>query len=189
LAHLFAVHYLYGAKSTEEGYYERRTISTIQELPEDKDQVSHILKVLSYIARKTHRPIRINKPIISGYNSEHKQAYSLVHASNLKAVGVDVVENGFWNRATQTQKVNKMDHPIGLGPGALGVLQALGDDVDKHEFLFDINQLLRIDVHAIGRLAGADGGYKDGAWTTEFACMDEHPKPNAIPPANDPLSL
>lgn len=188
LAHLFATHVLYGAKGTEEGYYMRRTISTSEEIPEDKEKVNHILQVLSYVARLLNRPIRINKRVISGYNEEPRQAYALVHAANMKSVGVDLVESGYWIRAGVRQHIIKTEHSIDLKENALGILSKLTDDEDKHEYVFDMEQLLGIDVHSLGNMTGVEGGYKDGAWTTEFACFPDHPKPHAIPPANAALS-
>lgn len=197
LAHLFAVHYLYGAKSTEEGYYMRRTISTLQEIPEDKEKINHILRVLSYISRKLDRPIRVNKARISGYNSEHKQGYSLVHAANLKSVGVDVVELNYWTRAVVAQKTLKTARNVTLSENSnvtlsenslINILSNLSDEEDIHELLFDIDQIAAIDSDAVGNLTGTEGGYQDGAWMTHFACFGDHPNPKAIPPANDPLS-
>jgi hypothetical protein len=188
LAHLFAVHFLYGAKSTEEDYYMRRTISTFEEIPEDKEKINHILQVLSCVSRLLNRPIRINKRVISGYNQEPRQAYALVHAANLKSVGVDIVESGYWIRAGVRQHTIKTEHLIDLKEKALDVLSKLTDDEDKHEFVFEIEQLLAIDVHSLGNMIGVEGGYKDGAWTTAFACFPEHPRPHAIPPANAALS-
>jgi hypothetical protein len=189
LQHLFALHQRYGAKKTEEGYYMRRTISTLQEIPEDKVQVTHVLRVLSYIARTTNRPIRIYKSMITGYNSEHRQAYSLVHAANLKAFGVDVVEKDYWTRAKGAQMIPEVtNYTVNLGKDPLNALRNMKDDLEKVDLVFDIDQLLAIDTDVLGNMTGTEGGYKDGNWTNNFACLLEHPKPNAIPPANDPLS-
>lgn len=166
----------------------RRTISTSEEIPEDKEKINHILQVLSYVARVLNRPIRISKRVISGYNEEPRQAYALVHAANLKSVGVDIVETGYWIRAGVRQHTIKTEHPIDLKENALRSLAKLTDDEDKHEYVFDIEQLLAIDVHSLGNMTGVEGGYKDGAWTTAFACFPDHPSPNAIPPANAALS-
>ena len=189
ITHLFALHQLYGAKQTEEGYYMRRTISTADPIPEDKGQINQIFRVLSYVARKTQRPIRVHKSIIAGYNSEHRQSYSLVHVENLKSIGVDVVEDGYWVRAKVAQEIHKFEnHTVSLESDPLQVLSNLKDDDDKLELVFNIDELLAIDLDELGKLTGESGGYTDGAWTIPFSCMMKHPKPNAIPPANDPLS-
>lgn len=189
ITHLFALHQLYGAKQTEEGYYMRRTISTVDPIPEDKGQINHIFRVLSYVARKTQRPIRVHKSIIAGYNSEHRQSYSLVHVENLKSIGVDVVEDGYWVRAKVAQEIiNFTNHTVTLKSDPLKVLSQLKDEDDKLELLFDINEMLGINLDELGKMTGETGGYTDGVWTITFSCMMKHPKPNAIPPANDPLS-
>jgi hypothetical protein len=189
ITHLFALHQLYGAKMTEEGYYMRRTISTVDPIPEDTRQINHIFSVLSYVARRTKRPIRVHKPIIAGYNSEHKQSYSLVHVENLKSIGVDVVEDGYWVRAKVAQGITTIGYnTVALESNPLNALSNLQDEDEKLELLFDIDQLLGIDLNELGALTGASGGYADGSWTIHFSCTMKHPKPNAIPPANDPLS-
>jgi len=188
IAHIFARNVLYGAKSTDEGYYMRRTISTIQQIPDDKDKVNHILQVLSYISLKLHRPIRINKRVISGYNSEDRQAYSLVHAANLHAFGIEIVENNYWQRASVAQATLKLASNITLESDPLGIISKLKDANETHEYVFDIDELLAVDTHVVGNATGQAGGYKDGTWLTNFACMEVHPNPIAIPRANDPLS-
>ena len=152
-------------------------------------QVTHVLQALSYIAQTTNRPICIYKSMITGYNSEHRQAYSLVRAANLKAFGVDVVEKDYWTRAKGAQMIPEVtNYTVKLGKDPLNALHNMKDDLDKIDLVFDIDQLLAIDTDVLGNMTGTEGGYKDGNWTNNFACLLEHPKPNAIPPANDPLS-
>mmetsp|Transcript_528 Transcript_528/g.796 ORF Transcript_528/g.796 Transcript_528/m.796 type:complete len:259 (-) Transcript_528:78-854(-) len=193
LAHAFASATLYGATKEEvkEGYYMRQTISTMQAIPEDLDQVDTIMKVLSYVARKLKRPIRVNKPVLLGYNNEPVQGYSLVSSANLNSVGLKIVEDGYWSRATQAQKVFKMVRhvPLNQTTDPLSVLAALGDDKNVLEYGFDVEDLLKIDLDVVGNLVGEEGGYKNGEWTVRFNCGFEHPKPHAIRPANHILSL
>lgn len=192
LAHGFAIHSLYGAglAEIEAGYYQRRTISTLQPLPEDLEKIDKIFKVLSYVAKQTDRPIRVNKPTLFGYNSEPKQGYALVNVINLKAAGVDIVEEVYWARAVQAQKVARNVHEVSLLEGdSMALLQSIQDDVDKLEYGFDIEQLLTIDLDVIGSLVGEAGGYVNGQWTTRFNCFYEHDKPDAIRRANDKLAV
>lgn len=192
-AHLFATATLYGATRDEvkDGYYLRSTVSTMQAIPEDVDEVDKIMKVLSYVSRKLNRPIRVSKPVLLGYNNEPIQAYSLVSAINLATVGVRIVEDGYWSRAGQAQKVQKSVHHVALNQtdDPLGVLVGLSDDKNVLEYGFDIDDLLKINLDSIGSLVGEEGGYKNGEWTIRFSCGFEHPKPNAIRSANHKLSV
>jgi len=193
LAHGFAIHTLYGAglKEVDGGYYQRRTISTLQPIPEDLDKVDKIFKVLSYVSKKTNRPIRVNKPILLGYNSEPRQGYALVNSITLKSVGIDIVEDGYWARATQAQKVIRSIQEVSLldSNDPIQILESIGDDTTKLEYGFDINQLLAVDLDVIGNLVGEAGGYIDGQWTVRFNCYYEHDKPDAIRRANHKLSV
>mmetsp|Transcript_29911 Transcript_29911/g.45318 ORF Transcript_29911/g.45318 Transcript_29911/m.45318 type:complete len:254 (+) Transcript_29911:82-843(+) len=192
LAHAFASATLYGAtkEEVEEGYYLRRTISTMETIPEDLDEVDKIFKVLSYISRKLNRPIRVNKPVLLGYNSETMQAYSLVSSASLNSVGVKIVEEGYWNRAAQAQKVQKSIKDIALNQtDPVSVIEALRDDEKALEYGFYIDHLKDINLDTIGGLVGEEGGYINGEWTIQFSCGFEHPKPNAIRPANDKLAV
>jgi len=190
IAHTFATRSLYGAstKDIDDGYYLRRTVSTLQPIPEDLDKVDKILKVLSYVARKTNRPIRVNKKVLTGYNSEAKQGYALVSANTLRTAGVEIVEDLYWARATQAQKVIRSVHEVSLLNNPIQVLQSMGDDMTKLEYGFDIDQLLTIDLDAIGNLVGETGGYVSGQWTLRFNCPYEHDRPEAIRRANDKLA-
>jgi len=197
IAHSFATRFLYGATEDEvkDGYYLRRTVSTVQPIPIDNnDAVNHILKVLIYASKFTDdRPIRVNKPVIMGYNSEPVQGYSLVNAINLKKVAaVNAVEDLYWARAEQAQKTTRNVHevhlPMGKTDAALAIIRSLGDDKDKLEYGFHIDQLLSLDVDVIGAELGVKSGYVNGDWKAKFNCFYEHDNPDAIRKSNDALA-
>jgi hypothetical protein len=66
---------------------------------------------------------------------------------NLKSIGVDVVEDGYWVRAKVAQEIHKFEnHTVSLESDPLQVLSNLKDDDDKLELVFDIDELLAIDL-------------------------------------------
>ena len=183
LQHNFAAACMFGAKELE--YYLQTTVTTDVELEPDKDDVNKILQALSYVAKQTNRAIRINMKLQRGYNHEHLQPYSLVNAVALDAVGVHVVEPGYWRRAKVAQKI------MGVRDVTVQLLtwdEAINTETDVDEVVVSIDERLGLDEDEIGTLVGPDGGYTNGTWVQPFACMREHPNPIAIAPQNDPLS-
>ena len=183
LQHHFATACMFGAKELE--YYLQTTVTTDVELEPDKDDINKILQALSYVAKQTNRAIRINMKLQRGYNHEHLQPYSLVNAVALDAVGVHVVEPGYWRRAKVAQKI------MGVRDITVQLLtwdEAIITETDVDEVVVSVDELLGLDGDEIGTLVGPDGGFINGDWVQPFACMKEHPSPIAIAPQNDPLS-
>lgn len=132
--------------------------------------------------------------LMKGYDSESLQPYSLVNAPALKELGIDLVEMGYWRRATQAQGIIAVtEHRLDLGSGPIKALADFTNDASVHEYLVDIDEILKdtFDESALGLMMGTDMGYDTVGqhWSVPFACghSDIIDKP-PIPLQNDPLS-
>lgn len=195
IAHQFAVHSVYGARQSETDYYNRLTVSTEEELPRNKKQLHKLLQTLAYVAQTTGRVIRVNQSRLQGYDSEYLQPYSLINAPALHEYGVEVVEKGYWNRATTHQDLRKdssfVAKKIHLHQNPIAVLMQLENDENVHEYLFALNDLLTIPEEALLPLVGEGLGYdtKMQTWKQTLSCgheeiVDKEP----IPLRNDALA-
>ena len=129
-------------------------------------------------------------PVFPGYNSEHKQPYSLVDASYLGSLGISVVEPQFWTKAHGPRGHLPVIELIELGDDPIGKL-ATADTWgkgDADEISISLDEILRLDFNALGRVSGEMGGYRNGKWDRLFMCQGK-PGINVhqvIPPKNDP---
>jgi hypothetical protein len=191
-AHQWAIHAVYGARMAERGYYNRLTVSTSEELPRQKLKLHKVLQTLAHVAQKTGRAIRVNQSLIPGYVSEHMQPYSLVNAQMLHKYGIEVVEIGYWHRATQAQNVkgNIVAKHVNLQEDPIGVLTNLYQDEGVHELIFSVDELLNISDDDLLRLVGGGLGFDfhRQQWKQPLVCGHEEIKDkNPIPILNDPL--
>jgi hypothetical protein len=191
-AHQWAIHAVYGARMSERNYYDRLTISTSDELPRDKAELHKLLQPLAHVAQKTGRAIRVNQSLMKGYDSEHKQPYSLINAPALHEYGVEVVELAYWGRATQTQKIKGpiVSKTVPLHDDPIGTLTQLQNDETVHELLFSVQDLLQIPEDELLPLVGEKLGFdfRKQQWAQRLACgHEEIVDKNPIPMLNDPL--
>jgi hypothetical protein len=113
IAHQFAIHAVYGARMSESDYYTRLTVSTEGELPRNKAKIHTLFQTLvAHVAQKTGSVVRVNLGRLQGYDSEYLQPYSLINAPALHEYGVEVVEQGYWNRAITTQDLRKSNGAV-----------------------------------------------------------------------------
>jgi hypothetical protein len=193
VAHQWAIHAVYGARSSERNYYNRLTVSTIEELPRNKFIVHKTLQTLAYIAQKTNRAIRINQSLLPGYNSENLQPYSLVNAPVLYDHGVDVVEMAYWNRASQVQNIrgSMVTKQVALCESPFSILSQFQNDDTVHEYLFSVKELIDLPQDRLLHLVGENLGYDfvKNSWKQSLSCgQGEMKENNPIPQINDPLT-
>jgi len=178
----------------EEKHYLKNTVSTDNVLSyEQKDTIEKVLKALVHVARKTKRAVRIKMPIHPGYNSEHKQPYSLVDAGYLSSLGVYVVEPQYWTKAHGPRgHVPTIEH-VELGDDPIGKLSSIDTwgNEGADELALSLDEILHLDFNALGKLVGEMGGYANGKWVRPFMCQgspgtESH---KVIPPKNDPLQF
>jgi hypothetical protein len=193
LAHQWAIHALYGARTSERDYYHRLTVSTSDELPRNKIALHKVLQPLAFFAKKTNRAIRINLSLLPGYISENLQPYSLVNAPVLHDHGVEVVEMAYWNRASQVQNIkgSMVTKLVALNETSLSALSQFQDEEGIHEFLFATNDLLNLPRDGLYHLIGKNLGYDFlmSSWNQSLSCGKTiMKKKNPIPLINDPLT-
>ena len=194
VAHQWAIHALYGARTSERDYYTRLTISTSDELPRNKVALHKVLQPLAYLAKKTNRAIRINLSLLPGYISENLQPYSLVNAPALHNHGVDVVEMTYWNRASQLQNIkgSMVTKLVALNDTSLSALSEFQNDETIHEFLFSTQDLMdlprdRLHLLLVGKNLEYD--FLTSSWNQSFSCgQSKIKKKNPIPLLNDALT-
>merc|ERR1711982_57346 len=189
-AHDYAVACMYGL--LDEKHYLKNTTSTDSVLSyADKASIDKVLQTLVHVARKTGRAIRIKMPILPGYNSEHKQPYSLVDAAYLSDFGVSLVEPQFWTKAHGPRGHLPVFKHIELGEDPIGNLSKIDswENDDADELVFSLDELLNIDSAVLGKLVGEKGGFINNKWARSFLCEGD-PAPDAhkvIPQKNDPM--
>jgi hypothetical protein len=193
VAHQWAIHALYGARTSERDYYTRLTISTSDELPRNKIALHNVLQPLAYIAKQTNRAIRINLSSLPGYISENLQPYSLVNAPVLHEHGIEVVEMAYWNRASQVQNIKGplVTMLVTLNETSLSALSRFQDDEAIHEYLFSTQDLIDLPRDRLHFLAGKSLGYDflKSSWNQSLSCgQSKIKKENPIPLMNNALT-
>jgi len=189
-AHVYAVGCMFGVENEE--HYLQNTVSTDSVLSYTQtDEIEKILQALAHVARKTGRAIRIKMPVYPGYNSEHKQPYSLVDAGYLSDLGIPIVEPQFWTKAHGPRgHLPVMEH-VDLGENPLGKLSNITNwgNEDADELVFSFDELTHIDATSLGKLVGEKGGYANGKWSRPFMCQGipgHKSHIEVIPYRNDP---
>jgi hypothetical protein len=179
---------------SESDYYTRLTVSTEGELPRNKAKIHLLLQTLAHVAQKTGRAVRINLGRLQGYDSEYMQPYSLINAPALHEYGVEVVEQGYWNRAVTAQDLRKTNGAvkkrISLEGNPINVLTQLQNDKSVHEYLFSIDELLSIPQDELLPLVGEGLGFdvQTQKWKQALACgHEEIVDKDPIPLLNDAL--
>eukprot|EP00586_Coscinodiscus_wailesii_P023517 CAMPEP_0172521322 /NCGR_PEP_ID=MMETSP1066-20121228/292517_1 /TAXON_ID=671091 /ORGANISM="Coscinodiscus wailesii, Strain CCMP2513" /LENGTH=361 /DNA_ID=CAMNT_0013304223 /DNA_START=855 /DNA_END=1940 /DNA_ORIENTATION=+ len=173
----------------QEYYMKQKTVSVNYDffLPTDKEKVDRSMQTLVYFAKKTGRSIRV----VSKY-SNHVifclNSFRIISPDYVTGkLGVQIVEDKYFVRAHNwfgrslpiVVNVTLGDPNVSLSNlQGLASEQSTIEGLSKEELMladevvFNLTELLLLDEHAVGKLAGEQLGYINGSWSRPFNCYN-----------------